>query len=180
MRHDAMLARKCQFSSNSSHAFFQFSWLKGVVAWLENHTTTSLKSCGANNVHATTSLFPKLLAWKELRCRHYPRHNVLKKLWRGFLVTPQLLSVSWIGRRPETNWKKTGAYGPSYVASKTTQKSNQFWFLRHATHVNARWRPVCEWAFTRWLIIADGAQDHAASVGWPVPLWYALSVGSRK
>ena len=37
-----------------------------------------------------------------------------------------------------------------HVASKTPQKSNQFWFLRHATHVNARWRAVCEWAFTGW------------------------------
>ena len=35
-----------------------------------------------------------------------------------------------------------------YVASKTTQKSNQFWFLRHATRVNARWRALCGWAFT--------------------------------
>ena len=94
-----MVARKCQCSCNSSHAFFQFIWLKRVVAWLENHAKTSLKSCGANNVHATTSLFPKLLAWKELWCRHYPRHDFLKKLWRGFLVTPQLFSLRWIGRR---------------------------------------------------------------------------------
>jgi len=27
-----------------------------------------------------------------------------------------------------------------HVASKTPQKSNQFWFLRYVTHVNARWR----------------------------------------
>ena len=110
-----MVARKCQSSSNSSYAFFQFIRLKGVVAWLENDATTSLKSCGENDVHATTSLFSKLLAWKELWCRDYPRHNFLKKLWRGFLVTPQLLSVGWIGRRRETKWKKTGTYGSPYV-----------------------------------------------------------------
>ena len=70
---ERMVARKCQSSSNPSDAFFQFIWLNRLVAWLENHATTSLKSCGAINVHATTSLFPKLLAWKELWCRHYPR-----------------------------------------------------------------------------------------------------------
>ena len=29
-----------------------------------------------------------------------------------------------------------------HVASKTPQKSNQFWFLHYVTHVNVRWRAI--------------------------------------
>jgi len=35
-----------------------------------------------------------------------------------------------------------------HVASKTPNKSNQFWSLRYVTHVDVRWRAVCEWTFT--------------------------------
>ena len=30
-----------------------------------------------------------------------------------------------------------------------TQKWDQYWFLRYVTHVNARWRAACEWAYSR-------------------------------
>ena len=62
--------------------------------------------------------------WKELWCGHYPRHNFLKKLWRGFLVTPQRLSVRWIERRRETDWKKTGTYGPPYTDESAKSFAN--------------------------------------------------------
>ena len=114
MHDQRIVAQKCQSSSNSSYAFFQFIWLKRVVGWLENHATTSLKSCGMDNVDTTTLSTPEVSERVKLWHEHYSCQNFFKKLWRGFLVMPQLFSVRWIGRRHETNWKKTGTYGPPY------------------------------------------------------------------
>ena len=76
--HTRTVARKCQSSANSFDTFFQFISLK----WLEEEL------------------------WRDYRKARHNFHNFLNKSWRSFLVTPQLLSVRWIGRRSQTNWKK--------------------------------------------------------------------------
>ena len=78
------------------------------------------KSCGVDTIHATTFS----------------------------IVTPQLFSVRWIGRRRETNWKKTGTYGPphcrrsrhivlliQYLESHSTQRAYLVVLLRAVTPV---------------------------------------------
>jgi len=58
-----------------------------------------------DNVDTTTLYTPQVLERVKLWREHYSRHNFLKKLWRGFLVTTQLFFN-------QMNWKKTGTYGP--------------------------------------------------------------------
>jgi len=61
------------------------------------------KSFGVDNVDTTTLSTPEVSERVKLWREHYSRH---KEVVAWF--SPRLYSVRRIGRRRETNWKKTG------------------------------------------------------------------------
>ena len=97
--------------------FFQKLWRSMSCNVDIIHATTSLKSCGANKVDSMPVVLSfrvkEVVAWiMSSTTLSTPQLMERVKLWRehcGFLVTPQLFSVRWIGRS-RMNWKKTGTY----------------------------------------------------------------------
>ena len=95
-------------------------------------------------------IFSQFISLKRVVVSTLSTRQLFKEVVVWIMSTPQLFSIRWIGRRCDTNWKKTGTYGPPYARNVTPRdstvvRSSQFYNL-YAKYIglvvsrtNAKW-----------------------------------------